>query len=434
MSQIETSPIGHRKEFVLDKVIVIGGGPAGMMAAITAKENKNDVLIIEKNNQLGKKLLITGKGRCNITSSLEMEDFIKNTPGNGMFLYSAYQQYTNQDIIQFLKQQGLEVKEERGNRIFPVTDKSVDVLKCFTKRIKELDIDIKYNTKVVEILTEMVDGESTVIGVKTDRETINANKVILATGGKSYPLTGSTGDGYQLVEKLGHSITKIKPSLVPLEVYDKAECKELQGLSLRNVEIKLIDIEKHKQIYEDFGEMVFTHFGVSGPTILSSSAHLVRYKNIDKLFHEKKIVLKIDLKPALDEKKLNDRILRDFEDAKNKQFKNSLDKLLPQKLIPVVIARSKINPNKKVNEITKKEREQLIKEIKDFEIIIKGFRPIEEAIITSGGINIKEINPKTMESKKVKGLYFAGEIIDVDSYTGGFNLQIAYSTGYVAGT
>ena len=422
-----------RKEFVLNKVIVIGGGPAGMMAAITAKENKNDVLIIEKNNQLGKKLLITGKGRCNITSSLEMEDFIKNTPGNGMFLYSAYQQYTNQDIIQFLKQQGLEVKEERGNRIFPVTDKSVDVLKCFTKRIKELDIDIKYNTKVVGILTEMVDGESTVIGVKTDRETINANKVILATGGKSYPLTGSTGDGYQLVEKLGHSITKIKPSLVPLEVYDKAECKELQGLSLRNVEIKLIDIEKNKQIYEDFGEMLFTHFGVSGPTILSSSAHLVRYKNIDKLFHEKKIVLKIDLKPALDEKKLNDRILRDFEEVKNKQFKNSLDKLLPQKLIPVIIRRSKINPNKQVNEITRKEREELIKQIKDFEMIIKGFRPIEEAIITSGGINIKEINPKTMESKKAKGLYFAGEIIDVDSYTGGFNLQIAYSTGYVAG-
>ena len=417
----------------MNKVIVIGGGPAGMMAAITAKENKNDVLIIEKNNQLGKKLLITGKGRCNITSSLEMDDFIKNTPGNGMFLYSAYQQYTNKDIIQFLKQQGLEVKEERGNRIFPVTDKSVDVLKCFTKKIKELDIEIKYNTRVVEILTEIIDGETVVASVKTDKEMIKANKVILATGGKSYPLTGSTGDGYRLAEELGHSITLIKPSLVPLEVYDKIECKELQGLSLRNVEIKLMDIEKHKQIYEDFGEMLFTHFGVSGPTILSSSAHLVRYKNIDKLFHEKKIVLKIDLKPALDEKKLNDRILRDFEEVKNKQLKNSLDKLLPQKLIPVVIARSKINPNKKVNEITKKEREELIKQIKDFEIIIKGFRPIEEAIITSGGIRIKEINPKTMESKKVKGLYFAGEIIDVDSYTGGFNLQIAYSTGYVAG-
>ena len=422
-----------RKDFILNRVIVIGGGPAGMMAGITAKENKNEVIILEKNNQLGKKFLITGKGRCNITSSLDMEDFIKNTPGNGMFLYSAYQQYTNKDIIQFLKEQGLDVKEERGNRIFPVTDKSIDVLKCFTKKIKELDIEIKYNTRVVEILTEIVNGEKRVIGVKTDKEIIKAGKVILATGGKSYPLTGSTGDGYRLAEKLGHSITPIKPSLVPLEVYDKAECQELQGLSLKNVEIKLMDIEKHKQIYEDFGEMLFTHFGVSGPTILSSSAHLVRYKNIDKLFYEKKIVLKIDLKPALDEKKLNDRILRDFEEVKNKQFKNSLDKLLPQKLIPVVIARSKINPNKKVNEITKKEREELIKQIKDFEIIIKGFRPIEEAIITSGGIKIKEINPKTMESKKVKGLYFAGEIIDVDSYTGGFNLQIAYSTGYVAG-
>lgn len=417
----------------MNKVIVIGGGPAGMMAAITAKENKNDVLIVEKNNQLGKKILITGKGRCNITSSLEMEDFIKNTPGNGMFLYSAYQQYTNKDIIEFLKQQGLEVKEERGNRIFPITDKSVDVLKCFTKKIKELNIEIKYNTKVEEILTEMIDGENTVVGVRTEKEMIKANKVILATGGKSYPLTGSTGDGYKLAEKVGHSITEIKPSLVPLEVYDKVECQELQGLSLRNVEIKLIDKEKNKQIYEDFGEMVFTHFGVSGPTILSSSAHLVRYKNIDTLFHEKNIALKIDLKPALDEKKLNDRILRDFEEVKNKQFKNSLDKLLPQKLIPIVITRSKINPNKKVNEITKKEREELIKQIKDFEMIIKGFRPIDEAIITSGGINIKEINPKTMESKKVKGLFFAGEIIDVDSYTGGFNLQIAYSTGYVAG-
>ena len=422
-----------RKDFILNRVIVIGGGPAGMMAGITAKVNKNDVLIIEKNNQLGKKLLITGKGRCNITSSLEMDEFIKNTPGNGMFLYSAYQQYTNKDIIQFLKQQGLEVKEERGNRIFPVTDKSIDVLKSFTKKIKELNIEIKYNTRVIEILTEIVNGEKKVIGVKTDKEMIKADKVILATGGKSYPLTGSTGDGYQLAEKLGHSITPIKPSLVPLEVYDKVECKELQGLSLRNVEIKLIDREKNKQIYEDFGEMLFTHFGVSGPTILSSSAHLVRYKNIDKFFDEKKIVLKIDLKPALDEKKLDDRILRDFGEVKNKQFKNSLDKLLPQKLIPVIIKRSKIDSYKKVNEITKREREQLIKEIKDFEIIIKGFRPIEEAIITSGGVNIKEINPKTMESKKVKGLYFGGEIIDVDSYTGGFNLQIAYSTGYVAG-
>lgn len=428
----QSSPKVQKGIFV-SKVIVIGGGPAGMMAAITAKENKNDVVIIEKNNQLGKKLLITGKGRCNITSSLEMEEFIKNTPGNGMFLYSAYQKYTNKDIIQFLNGQGLEVKEERGNRIFPVTDKSIDVLKCFTKKIKELNIEIKYNTKVKEILIESEEGENKVVGIKTDTEILEADKIILATGGKSYPLTGSTGDGYAVAEKLGHTITPIKPSLVPLETYDKNECKELQGLSLRNVKIKLLDKEKNKTIYDDFGEILFTHFGVSGPTILSASAHLVRYKNIESLLKEKTILLKIDLKPALENKKLNDRILRDFEEVINKQFKNSLDKLLPQKLIPIIIKRSKINPNKKVNEITKKEREELIKTIKDFEIFIKDFRPIEEAIITSGGISIKEINPKTMESKKVKELYFAGEIIDVDSYTGGFNLQIAYSTGYVAG-
>ena len=325
------------------------------------------------------------------------------------------------------------MKEKRGNRIFPITDKSVDVLKCFTRKIKELNIEVKYNTKVIEILTKTIDGVTQIVGVKTDKETLDADKVILAVGGKSYPLTGSTGDGYKLAENLGHSITPIKPSLVPLEVYDKNECKQLQGLSLRNVAIKLKDLEKNKEVYEDFGEMLFTHFGVSGPTILSSSAHLVRYKNVEKLFQEKKIILEIDLKPALDSKKLNDRILRDFEELKNKQFKNSLDKLLPQKLIPIIIKRAQIDPNKKVNEITKKEREKLIKSIKKFDIEIKGFRPIEEAIITSGGVNTKEINPKTMESKKIKGLYFAGEIIDVDSYTGGFNLQIAYSTGYVAG-
>lgn len=411
------------------KVIVIGGGPAGMMSAIASAENGNKVILIEKMQSLGRKLLITGKGRCNITSSLSMDEFIKNTPGNGMFLYSVYKNYTNTDIIDFLKKQGLEVKEERGNRIFPITDKSQDVLKCFTKRLKELNVEILLNQKVSEILVK----DEEVIGVKLQDKIINADKIILATGGESYPLTGSTGDGYKMVEKLGHTVTKIKPSLVPLETFEKDTCKEMQGLSLRNVEIKLKDIEKNKIIYEDFGEMLFTHFGVSGPTILSSSAHLVRYKNIDELLKNKKIKLSIDLKPALSEEKLDERILRDFNEIKNKQFKNSLDKLLPQKLINIIIKRSGINPQKQVNEIKKEERRNLVKLLKNFEVTIKGFRPIDEAIITSGGINIKEINPKTMESKIVNGLYFAGEIIDVDSYTGGFNLQIAYSTGYTAG-
>ncbi len=413
----------------MSKVIVVGGGPAGMMAAITAAENGNEVLIIEKMPSFGKKLLITGKGRCNITSSLYMSEFIKNTPGNGTFLYSAFQNYTNKDIIEFLKKQGLEVKEERGNRIFPVTDKSVDVLNCFLKRIEELKIKYKLHTKVEKILIKNYE----ILGVRTEREIIQADKVILATGGKSYPLTGSTGDGYKIASELGHNITPIKPSLVPLEVYEKEECKNLQGLSLRNVGIKLEDMGKNKVIYDDFGEMIFTHFGISGPIILSASAHLVRYKEIDNLLKNNKIKLYIDLKPALTEEQLDDRILRDFKEFKNKQFKHSLDKLLPQKMIAVVIEKSQIKEDKKVNEITKEERKRLIHLLKNFELTIKGFRPVEEAIITSGGINTKEINPKTMESKLIKGLYFAGEIIDVDSYTGGFNLQIAYSTGYTAG-
>ena len=411
------------------KVIVIGGGPAGMMAAISSAQIGNHVILIEKMKSLGRKLLITGKGRCNITSSLAIDEFIKNTPGNGMFLYSCYQKFDNKDIINFLKEEGLEVKEERGNRIFPVTDKSQDVLKCFTKKLKELNVDIRYNTKVEELLIE----NQQIIGVKTDKQVIKADKVILATGGKSYPLTGSTGDGYILAKKVGHTITKIYPSLVPLEIYDKNMCNDLQGLSLKNVKIYIKDTEKNKDIYEDFGEMLFTHFGVSGPIILSCSAHMVRYKNIEEKLKNKKIILKIDFKPALSEEKLDDRILRDFNELKNKQFKNSLDKLLPQKLINIIIKKSKINPNKKVNEITKDERKNLVRLVKNFEIEINRFRPIYEAIITSGGINIKEINPKTMESKIIKGLYFAGEIIDVDSYTGGFNLQIAYSTGYIAG-
>ncbi len=417
------------------KVIVIGGGPAGMMAAINASEKGHQVKLIEKMPSLGRKLLITGKGRCNITSSLDMSKFIENTPTNGKFLYSCFQNFTNQDIIKFLKEQGLEVKEERGNRIFPVTDKSLDVLKCFTKKLKEQKINIQYNTKVIDLIVNGSKTERTleIKGVKTSKGIEMADKVILATGGRSYPLTGSTGDGYILAKKVGHTITELRPSLIPLETYDIDTCKELQGLTLKNVAINLIDIDKNKKIYEDFGEMIFTHFGVSGPIILSGSAHLTRYKNCLEKMKSKKIMLKIDLKPALSEEKLEERILRDFNELKNKQFKNSLNKLLPQKLIPVIIKKSTIAKNKQVNEITREERRNLVHLLKDFEILIKDFRPIEEAIITSGGVSTKEINPKTMESKIVSGLYFAGEIIDVDSYTGGFNLQIAYSTGYTAG-
>ena len=413
----------------MSRVMVVGGGPAGMMAAITAAENGNEVTIIEKMPSFGKKLLITGKGRCNITSSLYMSEFIKNTPGNGKFLYSAFQNYTNKDIIEFLKRQGLEVKEERGNRVFPVTDKSIDVLNCFKKRIDELKIQYKLNTRVEKILIK----NNEVLAIRTDKEIIRTDKIILATGGKSYPLTGSTGDGYKMAKDIGHTIIPIKPSLVPMEVYEKEECKKLQGLSLRNVGIKIIDTDRKKIIYEDFGEMIFTHFGISGPTILSGSAHLVKYKDIEYLLKKRYINISIDLKPALTEEQLNDRILRDFNTFKNKQFKHSLDKLLPQKIIPVIIELSKIQESKKVNEITKEERKRLVELLKNFTITIKSFRPVEEAIITCGGINTKEIDPKTMESKLIKGLYFAGEIIDVDSYTGGFNLQIAYSTGYTAG-
>ena len=416
------------------KTIVIGGGPSGMMAAITAKKQGDEVILLEKKESLGRKLLITGKGRCNITSSLSMDEFIKNTPTNGRFLYSSFEQFTNLDIIEFLKKHGLKVKEERGNRIFPITDKSIDVLKCFEKEIQDLKIKIEYNTKVKEILVKKENDKIKVVGIKTDKKEIFADKVILATGGKSYPLTGATGDGYDMAKKLGHKIVKIRPSLVPLETYNDDICKSLQGLSLKNVKIKIIDLEKSKEIYEDFGEMIFTHFGISGPIILSSSAHLCRYKNIEEKLKNKKIILKIDFKPALSKEKLDTRILRDFNEVKNKQFKNSLDKLLPQKLIPVVIKKSNINPLKKVNEITKEERKKLVELLKSFTLEIKEFRPIEEAIITNGGIDTKQINPKTMESKLVNGLFFAGEIIDVDSYTGGFNLQIAYSTGYVAGS
>ena len=461
------------------QVIIIGGGPAGMLAAISSARNGNKVTILEKMDMLGKKILVTGKGRCNITSSLPIDDFIKNIPGNGMFMYSSFSNFDNQDILNILKDEGVETKIERGNRIFPVSDKADDVRKALIRVVKKLGVNIILNAKVKEILVKeeedfilkekeqkdislkkecdevknkKMDGDNNtknniidkigkkVYGVRAiingKEETILADKVILATGGKSYPGTGSTGDGYELAQNVGHSITKIRPSLVPLTVKDNISlklCQKMQGLSLRNVSIKFIDTNKNKVIYEDFGEMLFTHFGVSGPVILSASAHLLRYKKIDELLKAGKIILSIDLKPALSKEKLDERVLRDFKEEKNKEFKNSLDKLLPKKMIDVVIQLSEINPEKRVNEITKSERENLVKVLKGLEIEISGFRPIEEAIITSGGINIKEINPKTMESKLVHGLFFAGEIIDVDAYTGGFNLQIAYSTGYTAG-
>ena len=396
------------------KVVVIGGGPAGIMSAISAKNSGNDVILIEKMNSLGKKLLITGKGRCNITSSLNINEFIQNIPGNGRFLYSAFQNFTNEDIINLLKKHNVKVKEERGNRIFPVSDKSKDVLDAFYEELKNLNVKIYTNSTVNQIIVK----DASVTGVEytfnNNKYTINADKVILATGGKSYPTTGSTGDGYEMAKKLGHTITEIKPSLIPivanensaiekinLENYKNSKelCKSLQGLSLKNVKIQFEDIEKNKVIYDDFGEMLFTHFGISGPTILSSSAHIIRYKNINELLKQGKIILKIDLKPALSNEKLDLRILRDFEKEKNKLFRNSLDELLPQKLIDPVIHLSGINPNKKVNEISKKERMQLLKILKEFCITISGFRPVEEAIITAGGINIKEINPKTMDSK-----------------------------------
>lgn len=412
----------------MKNTLIIGGGPAGLMAAISSAKNGDKVTIIEKMNSCGKKLLITGKGRCNITNNTQMDKFMENTPTNPKFLYGVFNNFTNKDIIELLKNEGVKTKVERGERVFPVSDRAQDVLEALLHILRKQNVQILTNTTAKRIIT---DDEKNVLGVELDDgKEIKTDKIILATGGKSYPVTGSTGDGYKLAKDLGHTITKIEPSLVPLTSHDEA-CKELQGLSLRNVAIQLQICDK--VVYKDFGEMLFTHFGVSGPIVLSASSYLVKTKNIEQILKGGKVELEIDLKPALSEEKLDARILRDFEEQKNKQFKNSLDKLLPQKLIPVIIEKTNINGSKKINEITKQERQKLVKELKHFRISINGTRPIEEAIVTSGGINIKEINPKTMESKLINGLYFAGEIIDVDCLTGGYNLQVAWSTGYTAG-
>ena len=399
------------------KVIVVGGGPAGMCAAISAKKSGYDVILLEKTSRLGKKLSITGKGRCNITSSLDMSEFIQNIPGNGRFLYSAFQNFTNKDILNLIN---IPTKNERGNRVFPVSDRAEDVVEALKRKLD--GVNIEYNTKAEKILVK----DNQVYGVKTKNKIYEADKVIIATGGLSYPMTGSTGDGYEMAKQVSHTVTELKPSLVAMTTEGESleECQMLQGLTLKNVAIKVF--ENNKKVYDDFGEMLFTHFGISGPIVLSASAHLVRTKMKNAIFE-------IDLKPGLTEEKLQERILRDFDKYKNKEIRNGLNDLLPKAMIPVIIQKSNIDENKKINEIKKEERNKLVENIKHFKIQITGFRPIKEAIVTAGGINVKEINPKTMQSKIVKGLYFAGEIIDVDAYTGGFNLQIAYSTGFTAG-
>ena len=409
------------------KVIVIGGGPAGMMSAIQSAKNGNKVTLLERMRTPGRKLSITGKGRGNLTNNIDISEFIKNVPGNGKFLYSAFNQFTNRDLIAYFNSLGVETKVERGERVFPVSDSAMSFVNALKDELKKYNVTIKVNSFAKKILVNKATNQ--INGVLLDSgESLECDKVIIATGGKSYSGTGSDGNGYDLAKSLGHTVIEPKGSLIPLETYEKYD---LQGLSLKNVAIKVYD--ESKVIYEDFGEMLFTHFGVSGPIILSASAHILRIKNLEEKLKNKTLKIFIDLKPALDEEQLNKRIQRDFEKFTKKQFKNSLGDLLPSKLIPEVIKLSKIDLEKQVDQINKTERENLVKALKSFPVTIKKFRPIEEAIVTAGGVSTKEINPQTMESKLVSGLYFAGEIIDVDAYTGGFNLQIAFSTGFVAG-
>lgn len=411
------------------KVGVIGGGAAGMIAAITAAKDNNEVVVIEKTSSLGNKLKITGKGRCNLTFDGDEEDFKKNIVTNYKFMYSSFSNFSNKDVVNYFESLGVKTKVERGGRIFPVSDKATDIVRALENEIKKRKIKVMYNSSVTEIITK----NNIVTGVKLENgKIINVDKCVVATGGNSYKSTGSTGDGYRLLEKLGHTVTEIKPALVPLKSEDKI-CKELQGLSLRNISINLIDTETNKLIYSDFGEMMFSHFGVTGPVILSASSRLNQVKDLKNKFRNKKIKLQIDLKPALSSEVLDKRILRDFEKYTNKEFKNALNDLLPQKLIPVVIDISDIDENTKVHQITKSQRENLVNVIKNLDVTITDFMPIDMAIITSGGINVKEVNPKTMESKIINGLYIAGELLDVDAYTGGYNLQIAFSTGFAAG-
>lgn len=415
----------------MKQVIIIGAGPAGLFAAIHAARMGAKVKILEKKDRPARKLLITGKGRCNLTNQADVQELIENVPGNGEFLYSAFYRFTNYQLIEFFNSLGVRTKIERGGRVFPESDKAVEVVDALVKHVKSSGIEIICNAETDEIIA----GNGQVKGVRLkDKRTLLCNSLILATGGMSYPATGSTGDGYRMVQELGHTIISPKPSLVPL-VTKESWVKGLQGLSLKNVAIKILYKEK-KVLYEDFGEMLFTHFGVSGPIIISSSRHLLDIFYSDEKVREVNddIKLFIDLKPALTPEKLDDRVQRDFLKYSNKQLKNALGDLLPNKLIPVIIELSGIKADKMINQITKPERTNLVQILKKLEITIKGFRPIEEAIVTAGGVKTDEINPSTMESKLIKGLFFAGEIIDVDGYTGGYNLQIAFSTGYLAGS
>ena len=415
----------------MSKVIVVGGGPAGMFAAYFAAKNGHKVTLLEQNEKLGKKLYITGKGRCNITNASDMEELFKNVCSNPKFLYSAFYSYTNEQVVDFFESYGLRTKVERGNRVFPMSDHSSDVIATLSKALKDVGVEVRLYTKVKELLTsEVSDGneiesQPMISGVVLDNgERIQADAVVLATGGISYPSTGATGDGYRFAEKTKHRIVEPTPSLVPFETKE-AWVRELQGLSLKNVAIKIVNGKK--VLYEDFGEMLFTHFGISGPMILSASAAMK-----PDSFKEQPIAY-IDLKPALEVDTLDKRILREFDEAKNKQYKNSIQKLLPGKMVPVIIELSGIDPDKKVNEISKEERKQLVNLLKALPITITGLRGWNEAIITKGGISVKDVNPSTMESKKVKNLYICGEVLDLDAMTGGFNLQIAWSTGYLAG-
>lgn len=405
------------------KVIVIGAGASGLMAAGTAAENGHNVVLIERNDKVARKVMITGKGRCNVTNNCTLiNDLIQNVPTNGRFLYGAFSKFMPVDTMEFFEDMGVALKVERGNRVFPESDKAVEIVDALNSFSSDAGVK-RIKGRVVSLVAE--NGE--IKGVKLeDGEELSADAVIVATGGASYPLTGSTGDGYELAKQVGHTVTELKPSLVPL-VCHEGFCMDLQGLSLRNVEITVLDTDTYKEVYKDFGEMLFTHFGVSGPLVLSASSHMKDIK-------PRKYEIHIDLKPALSYEQLDKRIQRDFLENSNKNFINALDALLPKKLVPIIVKLSGIKPAVKVNQITKQQRSELVNLLKDLKVTVNGFRPIEEAIVTSGGVSVKEIDPKSMESKLVKGLYFAGEVIDVDAYTGGFNLQIAFSTGKLAGS